>query len=149
MPKTITTEACANCGDVIGKLETPHVWKENVVCARCYAKLNTAPPLVIVHAQPAILAQESKPPPLNYRIPAVGRAKPDTMGYKPLVAIFLFVLAILITLAKLSGADGGDVGSIIGTLVGIAVVIAIIVWIVKLSGAVMASGEAAKQQSKK
>jgi len=34
------TEICQNCGGVIGKLETPMIWKENVVCGICYKKLN-------------------------------------------------------------------------------------------------------------
>ena len=32
------TETCANCGTAIGKLETPCVWQEHVVCAACHAK---------------------------------------------------------------------------------------------------------------
>jgi hypothetical protein len=32
-------DACANCGRVIGKLETPHVWRDNVVCAPCHKVL--------------------------------------------------------------------------------------------------------------
>ncbi|MGD0462069.1 MAG: hypothetical protein ABSB74_06245 [Tepidisphaeraceae bacterium] len=30
---------CDNCGAAIGKLETPNVWQDHVVCAHCYAKL--------------------------------------------------------------------------------------------------------------
>lgn len=40
-------ERCANCGDKIGNLETPHVWKDKVVCKPCYVRLsdiNPAPP---------------------------------------------------------------------------------------------------------
>ena len=42
-------ETCANCGDVVGQLETPMVWHDHVVCARCHAKLaasNRAAPAV-------------------------------------------------------------------------------------------------------
>jgi hypothetical protein len=39
-----TLETCGNCGDRIGKLETPMIWNENVVCVACHAKLATAPP---------------------------------------------------------------------------------------------------------
>jgi predicted RNA-binding Zn-ribbon protein involved in translation (DUF1610 family) len=35
-------EKCANCGGTIGKLETPMVWKGEVVCADCHAKLSKA-----------------------------------------------------------------------------------------------------------
>jgi hypothetical protein len=32
-------ETCSNCGDRIGNLEIPHLWREQVVCAPCYGKL--------------------------------------------------------------------------------------------------------------
>ena len=32
-------EKCANCGVLIGKLETAFVWKDEVVCGSCYARL--------------------------------------------------------------------------------------------------------------
>lgn len=32
-------EKCANCGHVIGRLETPHIWQEQVVCAPCHRRL--------------------------------------------------------------------------------------------------------------
>jgi membrane protein YdbS with pleckstrin-like domain len=31
---------CANCGNQIGKLETPFLWQEHVVCQLCHAKLS-------------------------------------------------------------------------------------------------------------
>jgi hypothetical protein len=37
------TETCANCERIIGKLETPHLWKEHVVCAQCHAVLSSTP----------------------------------------------------------------------------------------------------------
>ncbi len=33
------TETCANCGRMIGKLETPMVWQESVVCGACFEVL--------------------------------------------------------------------------------------------------------------
>jgi hypothetical protein len=33
-------EKCENCGTVIGKLETPSLWKNHVVCEACYEKLS-------------------------------------------------------------------------------------------------------------
>src|SRR3954452_1593270 len=33
---------CANCGGMIGKLETPFSWNNQVVCATCYARLKHA-----------------------------------------------------------------------------------------------------------
>jgi hypothetical protein len=35
-------ETCANCGRTIGKLETPHVHNEHVVCAECHGRLGGA-----------------------------------------------------------------------------------------------------------
>lgn len=36
---TLELDTCANCGHTIGKLETPHVWKEQVVCGECIKRL--------------------------------------------------------------------------------------------------------------
>ena len=33
---------CENCGATIGKLETPNVWQDHVVCVQCYAKMAVA-----------------------------------------------------------------------------------------------------------
>jgi hypothetical protein len=38
------TDKCANCGRAIGKLETPHVWKDAVVCGACRKILEQAEP---------------------------------------------------------------------------------------------------------
>ena len=41
-PKTFTfdnNERCENCGEFIGRLETPRVWKNHVICAKCEEKL--------------------------------------------------------------------------------------------------------------
>lgn len=35
-------EACSNCGQPIGKLETPYLWGQRVVCRDCYKKLSLA-----------------------------------------------------------------------------------------------------------
>ena len=40
-PQDPASETCANCGRKIGRLETPHVWKENIVCAQCHRVLET------------------------------------------------------------------------------------------------------------
>ena len=32
-------ETCRNCGRAIGKLETPQVWKDAIVCGECHARL--------------------------------------------------------------------------------------------------------------
>lgn len=36
-------ECCANCGRRIGKLETPHIYEQHVVCADCISSLNRTP----------------------------------------------------------------------------------------------------------
>ena len=33
-------DKCENCGTIIGKLETPCVWQQSVVCVGCYDRLN-------------------------------------------------------------------------------------------------------------
>ena len=35
----VMLEVCENCGRQIGKLETPMVWKERVVCGKCHKVL--------------------------------------------------------------------------------------------------------------
>ena len=35
-------ETCQNCGRAIGRLETPCIWKENVVCESCYKCLSAS-----------------------------------------------------------------------------------------------------------
>lgn len=39
-----TAEKCANCGEAIGRLETPYLFGEAVVCRNCYEKLAPAAP---------------------------------------------------------------------------------------------------------
>src|SRR5277367_5745879 len=39
---TEPVDRCVNCGTAIGKLETPMVWEEEVVCVECHAKLSKA-----------------------------------------------------------------------------------------------------------
>lgn len=39
-PAPAAARECDNCGRSIGKLETPHVWERNVVCATCHRALS-------------------------------------------------------------------------------------------------------------
>jgi ssDNA-binding Zn-finger/Zn-ribbon topoisomerase 1 len=48
---------CANCGDRIGRLETPRVFNDQVVCAKCWEKLSDA------EAAELTAALEDAPPP--------------------------------------------------------------------------------------
>lgn len=41
MPAEI--EICANCDRAIGRLETPMVWQESIVCAECFNRLGQSP----------------------------------------------------------------------------------------------------------
>jgi len=45
LPIAGTLEACSNCCATIGKLETPMVWNDHVVCAACYERLRAAVPV--------------------------------------------------------------------------------------------------------
>ena len=35
-------ETCASCGRTIGRLETPHVYGNNIVCPECLTRLTTS-----------------------------------------------------------------------------------------------------------
>jgi hypothetical protein len=58
MADSMALEECANCARAIGRLETPCIYKEQVVCAECYARLcpalDCAPtaPADLEHKQP-------------------------------------------------------------------------------------------------
>lgn len=60
MHSATTLETCANCGAMIGPLETPHVWREQVVCAACHARL--APTTLSYSRKPPALPKGYKPP---------------------------------------------------------------------------------------
>jgi hypothetical protein len=57
-------ENCANCGEVIGNLETPFVFKEQVVCRKCHQKISSPvpPPVPVFTAIPPAV-------PMNYQAP--------------------------------------------------------------------------------
>lgn len=57
-------ETCENCGRAIGKLETPHLHGEHVVCLECKQRLS------------APVESISAPPPLEY-------ARPRQVEYAP------------------------------------------------------------------
>jgi hypothetical protein len=43
-PANAGAETCANCGRTIGRLETPHVWQNAIVCAQCRKMLEAEKP---------------------------------------------------------------------------------------------------------
>lgn len=49
---------CANCEAPIGKLQTPYVWREQIICPDCYERLAQSPPA----ARSATHAALSPPP---------------------------------------------------------------------------------------
>lgn len=65
-------ESCENCGRIIGKLETPCVHEDHIVCAECKSRLDNARPAA---AQPPPSAPASFPPKrAAVALPAVGNA---------------------------------------------------------------------------
>jgi hypothetical protein len=47
-------EKCANCDAVIGELETPHVWRGEVVCETCHLRLSMRRAIVKSEPQPVL-----------------------------------------------------------------------------------------------
>jgi tetratricopeptide (TPR) repeat protein len=45
-------EHCENCGRVIGRLETPYVWRKHTVCAACHAHLTAPAAAAAVNPRP-------------------------------------------------------------------------------------------------
>ena len=68
-------EACENCGQPIGSLETPHVWNERVVCAACHQRLSGvgagAPQVTIYNAVGGTPAVPDGYPPSGITAPLV------------------------------------------------------------------------------
>jgi uncharacterized protein (TIGR03067 family) len=60
MADSIALEECANCARAIGRLETPCIYKEQVVCAECYARL--CPAMDCAPAAPADLERKQPNP---------------------------------------------------------------------------------------
>ncbi len=58
------SEQCENCGRTIGRLETPRVWNERVVCSACEAHLR----------QPTPVRSSDLPSPVVYVQPTVRRS---------------------------------------------------------------------------
>lgn len=61
-------EKCENCGSAIGKLETPFVYQDSIVCVTCYEKINSG------RRQAA-----SSPPPVKPK-PAIPAVTPESVG---------------------------------------------------------------------
>ena len=77
--ENVNNETCENCGRVIGKLETPMVWHEKVVCTDCFGRLSgmrTIPPMPDAG--------------INATLPLHAPA-----GRSPLRLVFLFLFVVL------------------------------------------------------
>lgn len=73
---------CDNCSRIIGKLETPHVWNEHVICAACRDTLS---------AQQAPAAVE----PISYATPAQRRRPRKFKDHLQIPRMIILILAIL------------------------------------------------------
>jgi hypothetical protein len=59
-------ESCSNCGEAIGRLETPMLWNEHIVCVICHTKLEAAKSHQAISTAPA---EES---PTGHHCPSCG-----------------------------------------------------------------------------
>jgi len=102
-------ETCENCGRAIGKLETPYVTDDNVVCAECYDKIkasrepqrNTpvaqnAAPAQVVHAEHDVVEYA---PPARRRSQTYHREQPRGNGAAMALGIGSLVMGIVALLA--------------------------------------------------
>jgi len=87
-------EACANCGEKIGKLETPHLWNDHIVCAGCALKL--APVLLSQTAAPNRGEIVCPNPNCNY----MGKPTQKSRG---IVAFVILIFSGLLALALVVG----------------------------------------------
>lgn len=95
-------EQCANCGSMIGNLETPYVFNGHIVCGTCYQKLAGATPVVrsATTDELAGIAAEVGASPARQSTPPVYRRPPakyvDYLRFPRLimllVAVFFSVL---------------------------------------------------------
>ena len=87
---------CDNCGAAIGKLETPNVWQDHVVCAQCYAKLVVqpiqSPPLNPATYRPEVGRGEIICP--NPNCGYVGQPKMKSRGIFAITAPFSIILFV-------------------------------------------------------
>ncbi len=80
------SEVCENCGAPIGKLETPMVFNEHIVCSACYFKLQ--PPVQLVTQSDVIDSppiRRASPPisPLEELARAAASPREQTNVYSP------------------------------------------------------------------
>ncbi len=61
-------EKCSNCERLIGKLETPHLWRQEVVCAECRARLESQMASPVLH-QGGVIVDKSQDQYIFEKIP--------------------------------------------------------------------------------
>jgi predicted amidophosphoribosyltransferase len=104
-----TLEDCANCGDQIGKLETPCIWKDQVVCQNCHTKLSQQQPVIATAAptlppiRPMVYSGSRSCPscrkPLAEnatRCPACGHIFSEQIAAKVMGRVAFWVVALII-----------------------------------------------------
>lgn len=74
----MSLEKCANCDVTIGKLETPHVWGDAVVCAACYGRLDVGRGSTETLTESDLVADLPERPPLFLQYGTPRRDLDDT-----------------------------------------------------------------------
>ena len=62
MPDAVAIEKCTNCHRIIGSLEKPMLWAENVVCPGCYQSLHNPAGAVGVRAPVKVIPRVARVP---------------------------------------------------------------------------------------
>ncbi len=127
-------ERCANCEATIGKLETPHIWNDEVVCSACHHRLSrnqslatTSPPSfpvtrvppepIIPHSPPHVVYVQEQHQPVAPSVQTIERTGKTWKGLSCLGALTLLG-GVVIAIA--GGGSGGQSAFIaIGVLMGI------------------------------
>lgn len=119
------TDTCANCGTGIGKLETPHLWREQVVCAPCYGRLAGA----------GTIAYSGPSTPLPQHLPLGGRQVQTVeqtgkfWKAQQLLSACVAILGVVLACAGI-GSDSRHAGQGVHALGGIGVLMVLggLVW---------------------
>lgn len=108
----MSMDTCANCGGQIGKIETPFVFDDHVVCAACWKKLRDAQaasiPVAIPYesSAPRSVVTVSHPTP-GYECRISGEVSGDVIwSRRPWNLARLIGLAIIVGLVILKVASG-------------------------------------------
>jgi hypothetical protein len=90
---------CANCGELIGNLETPFVWNDNPVCARCHQKLSGTAKMAVLqtvdYARPGLDSTGVRVDPTDEHEVFRTTLHPLRVFIKPAVAVFFFFIVAL------------------------------------------------------